>query len=74
MAVVGSRFHPEFAANSILRNSSSLVVSLDRKCFGENRWGAGRARAEALSIRRLEGRRWQGGRLWSHKLVGMLPE
>jgi hypothetical protein len=27
-----------------------------------------RARAEALSIRRLEGRRWQGGRLWSHKL------
>ena len=33
-----------------------------------------RARAEALSIRRLEGRRWQGGRLWSHKLVWIRPE
>jgi hypothetical protein len=30
--------------------------------------GAGNTRAEALSIRRLEGSRWQGGRVWSYKL------
>jgi hypothetical protein len=30
--------------------------------------------AEALSITRLEGSRWRGGRLWSYKHGGRVPE
>jgi hypothetical protein len=48
---------------------SCVVVSLDRECFGENCREREKALAEALSIRRLEGSRWQGGRVWSYKLV-----
>jgi hypothetical protein len=42
-----------------------MVASLDRKCLGPGKWCLGRAgswRAEAFSIRRLEGSRWRSRR------------
>ena len=45
--------------------SLALIGSASAKVAGEQE----KARAEALSIRRLEGSRWQGGRIWSYKLV-----
>ncbi len=48
-------------------DSSCLVVSVYRKCLGERRESQLEADAEALSITRLEGSRWRGGRLWSSK-------
>jgi hypothetical protein len=55
-------------------NYCLLVVSLDRECFGEGCGEGEKVRAEALSIRGLEGSRWQGGRVWSYKLVWMQPK
>jgi hypothetical protein len=42
-----------------------LSLALIGSASAGNAWEQQRTRAEALSIRRLEGSRWQGGRLWS---------
>jgi hypothetical protein len=45
---------------------SRVVASVDRKCLGAKCGAVVLACcAEALSITRLEGSRWRGGRLWS---------
>jgi hypothetical protein len=49
--------------------SLALIGSASGRNIGEQQ----STRAEALSIRRLEGSRWQGGRVWSYKLVWMQP-
>jgi hypothetical protein len=50
--------------------SLALIGSASARVVGERK----RTRAEALSIRRLEGSRWQGGRVWSYKLVWREPK
>ena len=56
------------------RNTRAKSLALIGSASGRNIGEQQSTRAEALSIRRLEGSRWQGGRVWSYKLVWMQGE
>ena len=57
MGHLGTRFSPLQSSRLSKHLSLALIGSGSARIAGEQ-WGA---RAEALSIRRLEGRRWRGG-------------